>query len=372
MANAPVTPVVAAHGNRDLFRNAENDPVPRGPIVTGALTWYTDEPAFRLAAGQELCVEDFEESTLPPNSVMGISDPLKSGVPHTSFPNGLEGCDDMAVQSNLSAGNPEKPNPRGAAGLAVLSVGFLGATSDGVVTSTFVDSHDVIFDRDEVFAVGGNTLSFVGDFSVEIRVYDVDNNSLGMKVYPADPGGSNFMGVISEGAAIGRVNMYSPDNGAEGLDNIALHADQEPGPSDVLIAASPAKRAWAKDVIRKIAGTGKVPGKIDLFDTAAGTPTPEQLQQYDAVLTFTDRPSQNADLLGDRLADYVDSGRGGVVQCTFSWHNDIPLAGRWRSGGYSPLTYGIQSQGVRLTDGDAPRSRSRRLRPRENVQRRPR
>ena len=105
------------------------------------------------------------------------------------------------------------------------------------------------------------------------------------------------------------------------------------------------------DVQAKIAATGRVPGKIDTFDTAFGTPTAAQLAQYDAVLTLTDRAAQNPSLLGDRLANYVDSG-GGVVQATFSWHNSIPLSGRWRSGGYSPLTYiNDQSRGTEMFIG---------------------
>ncbi len=120
---------------------------------------------------------------------------------------------------------------------------------------------------------------------------------------------------------------------------------------DLLIAASPgAYPAWAQDVADKIKGTGKFPGNIDLFNTATGTPTPEQLAEYAVVMTFTDARSQNADLLGDRLADFVDAG-GGVVQAVFSWHTAIPLGGRWRSGGYSPLTYASQAQGVPLTIG---------------------
>ena len=119
--------------------------------------------------------------------------------------------------------------------------------------------------------------------------------------------------------------------------------------ADVLIAASPSSgQAWAQDVIDQIKATGKVEGNVEWFDTSTGTPTLDQLREYDAVLTFTDRGSQNPDLLGDNLADYVDEG-GGVVQAVFSWHTSIPLRGRWASGGYSPLTYASQAQGTRLT-----------------------
>ena len=121
--------------------------------------------------------------------------------------------------------------------------------------------------------------------------------------------------------------------------------------ADVLLAGSPSSFGpWMGDVQAKIVATGRVPGNVDIFDTSGGTPSAAMLAGYDAVLTFTDRGSQNAALLGDRLADYVDAG-GGVVQATFSWHTGIPLSGRWQSGGYSPLTYASQSQGIELFIG---------------------
>jgi len=124
-----------------------------------------------------------------------------------------------------------------------------------------------------------------------------------------------------------------------------------PAVADVLIACSPGQYpAWAQDVADKIAGTGKVQGDIDLFNIRTGTPTLPQLQEYEAVMVFTDGGAQNTNLLGDNLADYCDGG-GGVVQCTFSWNEVIPISGRWRSGGYSPLTYAGQNQMTRLTIG---------------------
>lgn len=121
--------------------------------------------------------------------------------------------------------------------------------------------------------------------------------------------------------------------------------------ADVLLAGSPSQFGpWMGDVQAQIAATGRVPGNIDMFDTSQGTPTAAMLAQYDAVLTFTDAGSQNAALLGDRLADFVDAG-GGVVQATFSFHTAIPLSGRWQSGGYAALTYAAQSQGTELFIG---------------------
>jgi|GEM_PF-4208871 len=195
------------------------------PTVSYGLTWFDNEAAFKAAAGPELCLEDFEESTMIPNAVLGIDDPLCSGVPAPEYPNGLEGCKGMCVQSNLSAGAPVEPNPRGIGGIALASVGFLGACSDIALANTFVDSMDTILDRDDVFGVGGNTLTLMGGATVDIRVYDTKNGFLGQKTVPADVCGNNFVGVISDGAPIGRINVFDAvGGGAEGLDNIQLHA----------------------------------------------------------------------------------------------------------------------------------------------------
>lgn len=122
-----------------------------------------------------------------------------------------------------------------------------------------------------------------------------------------------------------------------------------PTSADVLIAGA-TSQAWLDDVAAKVAGTGRVPGNVDTFLLGSGTPSVAQMQEYDAVMVFTDSGAQNADLLGNNLADYVDLG-GGVVQATFSWHDAIPIGGRWRSDGYSPLTYGAQSQGTEFFIG---------------------
>ncbi len=200
------------------------------PEDGGGLMWFSTKDEFEAAAGDQICLEDYEESTLPPNSVAGLADPLCSGVPHTNYPNGLEGCDDMCVQSNLGAGNPENPDPRGAGGIAIASVGFVGAVSDIVIANSFLDSFDHMFDRDDVGAVGANTIDALGDQGgVDVRVYDIDNNLLGMEHFAANIQGTNFFGVVSDGATIGRVNVYSTGaSGAEGLDNIQLHAGGEP------------------------------------------------------------------------------------------------------------------------------------------------
>ena len=207
-------------------------PAPRSPVqAMGDLIWFDNVADFEAAAGAFICMEDFEESTLPPVSIDIIGDQLTSGVTcqpegDCPFPNGLEGCDAMTYQSNTLGGESDEPSPGGGFVLDVLSAGFAGARSDLIIMDRFQMSVDVLMDLDDVHAFGATPVTFQGGGSVEIRVYDVDNNFLGMNEVPASPGGRDFFGVISAGAAIGRVNGFDPvggNNGAEGLDNIQIH-----------------------------------------------------------------------------------------------------------------------------------------------------
>jgi hypothetical protein len=96
------------------------------------------------------------------------------------------------------------------------------------------------------------------------------------------------------------------------------------------------------DVQARLQSTGSFSGAINLFHGGQGTPTPEQLDSYDAVLVYTNWPFLDAELLGDRLAAYHDRG-GGVVVASFaniaSWGEN--LRGRYgtAANGYALLDY---------------------------------
>ncbi|MEE9294181.1 MAG: hypothetical protein V3W34_04330 [Phycisphaerae bacterium] len=202
----------------------------------GELIWFTNQAefeAFNAGEGKVLKgIEDYEEANLAPGEVVGMDDPLVSGIPNPpAFPDGLTGLPNLQVQSNLSGGNPTDPNPRGANALVAFGAPAGNFVSDVVIANFFVDSLDLIF-TDEKTGVGGNTLRFSAPGSLEMRVYDINNNFLGMMAAPADPAGTNFLGVWSP-IPIGRVNLWSPDNGAEGLDNIQAWQEGDPCPWDL-------------------------------------------------------------------------------------------------------------------------------------------
>jgi hypothetical protein len=197
----------------------------------GNVTFYRDPREFALAverAGKRnKGTENFEESTTGPNQGVPINDPLEGGVgnpPH--FPNGLA-VRNLRIQSNTLAGNPDIPSPRGANALAHFTPNSGGFTTKVIIANTFVDSLDLIFKSDPncdcKTAVAGNTVRFTNAGASDIRVYDVNNNFLGQaNGIPSDPAGTNFIGVISNGPCIGRINLFDPNNGAEGLDNIQM------------------------------------------------------------------------------------------------------------------------------------------------------
>ncbi len=102
------------------------------------------------------------------------------------------------------------------------------------------------------------------------------------------------------------------------------------------------------DVKSKLAAAGLV--DVTAIDVAAGTPTLTELQQYQAILTWSNLPYANPWSLGQALADYVDQG-GGVVQAVFSFNPAPPdrLDGRWRADAYEPFSSAASDRGAFLT-----------------------
>ena len=190
------------------------------------LTWFADKNAFEAAARAigkvPKGIEDYEASVLLNNQVDGFNDALHFGVPNLPdgfpYPNGTDGLPNLWTQSNNLGAQGFEPSPAGVNGLAAASNGFLGATSDIVVSNTFVNGLDLIFDDPDKTAVGGRVLDLLGpQTGVEIMVFDTANVLLGQMHVPANAAGSNFTGVISV-HPIGRINLFSA--GAEGMDDI--------------------------------------------------------------------------------------------------------------------------------------------------------
>jgi len=100
------------------------------------------------------------------------------------------------------------------------------------------------------------------------------------------------------------------------------------------------------DVISKLEGTALF-DTVDQFDANVATPTQATLQEYGAVLVFSDGTAfANNVALGNVLADYVDSG-GGVVVGIFSFDpgRNFSLSGRFLSDNYFAIPPGPRTSG---------------------------
>jgi uncharacterized repeat protein (TIGR01451 family) len=107
--------------------------------------------------------------------------------------------------------------------------------------------------------------------------------------------------------------------------------------------------SYNNDVTNKV-GSTHLFAQVDGAALTTFTPTLSQLQQYDAVLVYSDNGFLDNVGLGNALADYVDAG-GGVVVATFAFSSSgsLSIQGRLLTGGYLPFTTAGQSGGNGLT-----------------------
>jgi len=104
-------------------------------------------------------------------------------------------------------------------------------------------------------------------------------------------------------------------------------------PAAMLYAPSDGDDATYRAAISSLIGE-----PVDYFDARAGTPTLGLMQAYDSVYTYPNWTYADMTVMGNTLADYVDSG-GRVILgawCTYTLGNY--LDGRIMGAGYSPVT----------------------------------
>ena|GEM_PF-1294712 len=102
-----------------------------------------------------------------------------------------------------------------------------------------------------------------------------------------------------------------------------------PPPGSVLILGGDSATN-INDVRSKLVGTGLIP-YVGVGNVTSATPTLAALQQFDAVLVFSNLNFHDNVALGDVLADYVDAG-GGVVVSMYTVATTTAnrfLSGRW-------------------------------------------
>ena len=188
----------------------EPSPPETAPPVAG-LKYYTDRAAF-YADNPGLLCEDFEEATILDGTIAGFDGPLDETTDNTYFNPGdiLPG---IRFQDNPG------PDPNG---LFLLGAGYMGNPSKNVGANTFLDSFDIIFPNDDVFAVGMDLVSYFDADVLTITIYGAGGALLDTTTALATNDGT-FWGVSSD-QVITRINLYSPTDQAEGVDNICFGA----------------------------------------------------------------------------------------------------------------------------------------------------
>jgi hypothetical protein len=109
-----------------------------------------------------------------------------------------------------------------------------------------------------------------------------------------------------------------------------------------LLSAEDSNPAYITDVENTLAAYGGL--SVTSIDVQDSTPTLATLENYKAVLVWSDYSFNDPTQLGNVLADYVKTGGGVVVawsaNSTFGDGSSYALQGTWVSGGYSPYVYG--------------------------------
>jgi hypothetical protein len=211
----------------------------KAPPSTGEVQFYTDPAAFEVAlqnAGKvSKAFWEFKPHVLPPASAVGLDDILDINS-HGLNPN--DPWTDPAgknlwppeVDNVQFSGNqtPQGPlTPRGNDGLAFVTPGFAGNQNNALVANFFVDSFDIISGPpagDNHTAIGLELIDFFSGGLVHITVYDKSDQELAkFDVNVPPPPGKAFLGILrKDRETIGRIDVWDPANGAEGISSISL------------------------------------------------------------------------------------------------------------------------------------------------------
>lgn len=181
-----------------------------GPTTNfGGLAFYTDRGTFQGDCGQPLALEDFSNTLVPPNGVLGCEPgPLNSATNNSCFATGGV-IDGFTLSSSIPAED-----------LVVLTPPFLGVADVSVGPNTFGDDSEIAFSP-AVDAVGLDFVGPLANFTVDIEIFDAADNSLGTTTSPAGLPAS-FWGVTST-TPIGRIAV------TEALGNGELYSNLEFG-----------------------------------------------------------------------------------------------------------------------------------------------
>ncbi len=207
------------------------------------------------------------------------------------------------------------------------------ASANILVSSAVIPSGDVE-------APEGDAFQWTGDSSRIVYAADQDEDDK-YELYVAAPdGGIANTGLSGELTTGGDVVSFS----------LTSRPGQQRPRKILLYAADPADRL--DDVAAKLRGTGLF-DSVDVLSAVTSVPTLATLQEYHAVLTWSDSHYINPVAIGNVLADYVDSG-GGVVVGIFSFDLGTArlLQGRFQNDNYFAIAPGARTFGPTVALGD--------------------
>jgi hypothetical protein len=191
------------------------------------LTFYTDRGTFEAAFPQLPC-EDFEEGNVLPSSVVGCPAPLDETNNDSCFSPGdiepgIEFVDD--------------PGPDTIDGLVLLGPGFGGAPSKNVIANTFIDTYVINFTDGDTQAAGMDLVAYFSNDTCDIDIFGA-GGLLGSTTAPCTNAGS-FWGVSSNVESIVRIDVTSPTDQSEGVDNICFGAGNQPPVASCIESVNP-------------------------------------------------------------------------------------------------------------------------------------
>jgi len=212
----------------------------------------------------------------------------------------------------------------------------------------------------------GNLSSDDGD---AIIIYTPDPDFIGVDyfVFKADDGGTPPVGGDSNEATVtirvlpsssAPINPYPPDTATGVPTDTAYLSFQAENPSLLRVAIVAAAHPYGitdpffTDPRAKLMGTGRF-NDVALIDAGAMTPRLCDLKAFDGIIVWSNDQFDDPFTLGDRLADYVDSG-GGVVLAVFanvSLRSFGNVWGRFLSDNYFCIDYPSDTRTGALLDG---------------------
>ncbi len=207
------------------------------------VNFFTDPAAFQVAlegAGKVAkAVWDFKPHNLPPGGVVGLDDPLDINThglnpddPWTSPKGNLwpPEVDNVQFVGNTT---PQGPlTPQGIDGIAFAAAGFAGSNNNAVASNFFVNSLAIVSGPpagDNHTAIGLELVNFFAGGLIHVTVYDKDDLELAkFDVEVPPPPGKAFLGILrKDRETIGRLDLWDPNQGAEGVSSIALYQNLE-------------------------------------------------------------------------------------------------------------------------------------------------